>query len=203
MAIEPFDIAHSALLAMDCQTTILSLYVKPQEEFIARASTAVRAARSAGMPVIQVRVAFRPNLPEVSSRNKLLAAIKSSPHWQSLFQGMAGSIHPALGPEPDDIIVMKHRVSAFTGTDLELLLRAKEITTLVLFGVATSGVVLATLLEACDADYRVVVIGDCCADVDMELHNILLTRFFPTRADVTTVAEFARMLPNSAIASRS
>jgi len=47
---------------------------------------------------------------------------------------------------------------------------AKEIETIVLFGIATSGVVLSTLLEASDADYRLVVIEDCCADLDAELH---------------------------------
>ena len=71
-------------------------------------------------------------------------------------------------------------MSAFAGTDLNLLLRANEIDTLVLLGIATSGVVLSTLLEAFDADYRLVVIKDCCADTDAELHNCLTDRFFPT-----------------------
>ena len=44
-----FDISHTAFLAMDCQTGIVSFYAKPQEEFIARASTVVRAARTAGI----------------------------------------------------------------------------------------------------------------------------------------------------------
>ena len=189
-----FDVSHTALLAMDCQAGIVSFYAKPQEEFIARASDVVRAARTAGMPVIHVQVGFRPGLPEVSARNKLFGGIKSNPQHQSFFQGASGAIHPALGPEADDLVVTKHRVSAFAGTDLEMLLRAKEIDTLVMFGIATSGVVLSTLLEAGDADYRVAVIEDCCADLDGELHQALLTRLFPKRAEVLLAADFVKQL---------
>ena len=149
------------------------------------------------MPVVHVQVGFRPGLPEVSSRNKLFAAIKSSPQHQELFQGPAGRVHPALGPEPDDLVVTKRRVSAFAGTDLEMVLRASEVESIVLFGIATSGVVLSTLLHASDRDYKLVVIADCCADLDTELHNVLVTRFFPQRAEVLTAAEFAETLKSA------
>jgi nicotinamidase-related amidase len=179
---------------MDCQTGIVSIYAKPQEEFLARASSVLRAARAAGMTVIFIQVGFRPGLPEVSSRNKVFASIQTSTQHQSLFQGSAGMIHSALGPEPSDILVTKHRVSAFAGTDLGLLLRAREIETVVLFGIATSGVVLSTLLEASDADYRLVVIEDCCADLDTELHAGLLKRLFPKRGDVISADNFVKIL---------
>ena len=184
------DITHTAVLAMDCQAGIVSIYAKPPEEFIARAAGVLTAARNAGMRVIHIQVGFRPGLPEVSSRNKLFAAIKTSPEHQKLFEGSTGAIHPALGPEPSDVVVTKHRVSAFTGTDLDMILHAGEITTLVLFGIATSGVVLSTLLDAGDRDYNIVVISDCCADLDPELHAALLNRLFPRRGEVKTAAEF-------------
>jgi nicotinamidase-related amidase len=192
-----FDLAHTALVAMDCQAGIVSIYAKPPEEFVERASSVLRAARRAAMPVVHVRVEFRPGLPEVSSRNKLFAAVKSSPQHQQLFQGAAGAIHPALGPEPDDIVVTKHRVNAFVGTDLEMLLRAREVEAIVLFGIATSGVVLSTLLHACDADYKLIVIADCCADLDAELHAVLLNRLFPQRAEVLSAAEFVKALQST------
>ena len=88
-----------------------------------------------------------------------------------MFEGASGAIHPALGPESGDVVVTKRRVSAFAGTDLEIILRAKEIETLVLFGIATSGVVLSTLLEASDRDYRIAVVTDCCADLDAYNRN--------------------------------
>ena len=73
-----------------------------------------------------------------------------------------------------------------------MLLRAKEIETIVLFGIATSGVVLSTLLQASDADYRIVVIADCCADQDEELHKALLTRLFPKQAEVIAAGDFVK-----------
>jgi nicotinamidase-related amidase len=189
-----FDITRIALLAMDCQTAIVSIYAKPEQEFLKRASNVLGAARAAGMLVVLVQVGFRPGLPEVSERNKLFGAIKSSPQHQKIFQGAAGAIHRALGPEPTDIVVTKHRVSAFKGTDLEIVLRAKNIETLVLFGIATSGVVLSTLLEAVDSDYKVIVISDCCADLDSELHGALSERLFPQRAEVLTADKFVSSL---------
>lgn len=192
-----FDVAHTALLGMDCQAGIVSIYVKPPEQFVERASTVLRAARKLGMLVVHVQVGFRPGFPEVSGRNKLFAAIKASPQHQKLFQGAAGVIHPALGPEPGDLVVTKHRVNAFAGTDLEMLLRAREVETIALFGIATSGVVLSTLLHACDCDYKLIVIADCCADVDAELHQVLLTRLFPQRGDVLTATEFVKALQPS------
>ena len=188
------DPPHTALLAMDCQTGIVSVYVKSQDDFLSRASATLSAARAAGMLVVQVQVGFRPGLPEVSRHHKLFGAIKVSKPHQEFFQGSSGAIHPTLGPDPADILLTKSRVSAFVGTDLEMLLRANEIQTIVLFGIATSGVVLSTLLQASDADYRLVVVADCCADRDPELHAALLERLFPTRAEVITSKEFVSML---------
>lgn len=180
---------RTAVLAMDCQAGIVSIYAS-QPEFIARCTSVLQTARTAAMPVIHIQVGFRPGMPEVSGRNKLFAAIKSSQQHQELFRGPAGAIHPALGPEPSDIVITKHRISAFAGTDLDMILRASEIHKLVLFGIATSGVVLSTMLDAIDADYECTVIADCCADRDPELHDALITRLFPARGELITAAEF-------------
>lgn len=196
-----FDIAHTAVLAMDCQAGIVSMIAQPSDEFLDRAAGVLAAARKAGMIVIHVQVGFRPGLPEVSSRNKVFAALKANPQHQQLFLGPAGVIHPALGPGPDDIVVTKHRVSAFSGSDLAMLLRAKEIETLVMFGIATSGVVLSTLTEAFDLDYRIVVIGDCCADRDAELHDALLNKYFASRGEVLTAAEFVTTVESAEAAT--
>ena len=190
------DPSHTVVLALDCQTGVISTYARPQGEFIARVSNVLNAARAAGSAVIHVQVGFRPGLPEVSDRNKLLGAIKASKPHQEFFRGSSGEIHPGIGPKSDDIVVVKHRVSAFSGTDLSMILRAREIHTIVMFGLATSGVVLSTLLQASDADYRLVVIEDCCADLDMELHSALFKRLFPARADVMSAEDIVKTLEN-------
>ena len=189
-----FEPSRTAVLAMDCQAGIVSIYAKPADDFLQRAASVLGAGRRAGMTIVHVQVGFRSGLPEVSSRNKLLAAIKASPQHQKLFEGAAGAIHSALGPVPTDIVVTKHRVSAFAGTDLQMILTANGIDTLVLFGIATSGVVLSTALDASDADYRLAIVSDCCADLDAELHRVLLERLLPSRGDVMTAQEFVEAL---------
>jgi nicotinamidase-related amidase len=186
-----FDPARSAVLSMDLQTAVVAIYAKDQQDpLLARVASVQTRARTLGMRIIHVQVGFRPNLPEASARNLLLGAIKGSPRHQQLFQGSAGAIHPTVAPQGDDILIVKHRVSAFPGTDLEMILRANDIETLVLFGIATSGAVLSTLLDAADADYRLVVIKDCCADLDLELHACLIDKLFPRQATVLSAAEF-------------
>jgi len=186
-----FEPVHTALLSMDLQTGIVPIYLKEQSApFLARTAQTIDRARASGMKVIHVRVGFRPGLPEVGTRNPLFAAVKQSVQHQRLFAGPTGEIHPAVAPQEGDIVVMKHRVSAFSGTELDLILRANDITDLVLFGIATSGVVLSTVLQASDADYRLVVVSDCCADLDQDLHSCLLTKLLPGRATVLSSAEF-------------
>lgn len=183
--------AQTAVLSMDCQTGVVSIYARDDKDaLLARAASILNHARATGMTVIHVQVGFRAGLPEVSSRNVLFGAIKSSPQHQKLFQEPLGSIPSIIAPTEGEITITKHRISAFTGTDLAMILGAKEINTLVLFGIATSGVVLSTLLEATDADFRVVVIKDCCADLDSQLHDCLINRLFPARASVLSAREF-------------
>ena len=185
-----FDLARSAVLSMDYQTAIVPIYAQDQDALLARAVSVLKRARNLGMRIIHVQVGFRRNLPEISQRNPLLSAIKNSErHWR-MFEGAAGAIHPTVAPEGDDVIVIKHRVSAFIGTDLDMILRANDIDTLILFGITTSGVVLSTLLHAADTDYRLIVIKDCCADLDPEVHACLVDKLFPRHATVMSASEF-------------
>jgi nicotinamidase-related amidase len=83
---------------MDCQTGVVSIYAKDEEAaFLTRAASVLNHARATGMTVIHVQVGFRPGLPEVSSRNVLFGAIKSSPEHQKLFQEPLGTIPSNIG----------------------------------------------------------------------------------------------------------
>jgi nicotinamidase-related amidase len=192
-----FDPKRSAILSMDLQTGVVSVYVK-EAGFIPRVAGVLERARAAGLPIIHVKVGFRPDVPEANPRNLFLSTIKASPRHQEFFQGTSGAIHPALAPASGDLVVTKSRVSAFAGTDLDLLLRAQDIETLIVFGIATSGVVLATFLAAFDADYRLIVIKDCCADLDLEFHQCLVDKYFPSLAAVVTAGEFQQALASEA-----
>ncbi len=102
-------------------------------------------------------------------------------------------VHQDLAPQPGEVTVMKRRVSAFTGSDLEVLLRTFGIRHMVLTGIATSGVVLSTTREAADKDYRITILADGCADSDEEVHRVLTTKIFPRQADVLTVEEWSKL----------
>jgi nicotinamidase-related amidase len=180
------DAKASALLVMDFQTCIVDgpAVAADKEGLLARTAALIDAARKAAVRIIYVVVGFRAGYPEVSPRNRSFNAIRETGRFT---EGSAGSaIHPAVTPKPGDVVVTKHRVSAFAGTDLEMVLRANGIDTLVLCGIATSGVVLSTIRHAADADYRLVVVADCCSDPDPEVHRVLIEKVFARPATVTT-----------------
>ena len=184
---------HTAMLSLDLQSGIVSIYTR-DDGLVTRAGELLRQGRAIGVTIIHVKVGFRPGMPEIHSRNMLLGAIKDSPAHQQLFAGSAGSIHSALGPQDGDPVVTKSRVNAFVGTDLGLLLRAREIDTLVIFGIATSGVVLATTLAAADEDYRIFIVSDCCADLDEAVHTCLIEKVFPRCATVVSSNDLSARL---------
>jgi nicotinamidase-related amidase len=174
----------TALLVMDVQNGIVSRFAE-NEKVLLPFQKAVEAARRHNIPVIFVRVAFREGYPEISPRNKSFSAISG-------FDGMtvsdtATQIHESVQPQPDEPVVTKLRVSAFAGSDLEVILRSRQIDTLILSGIATSGVVLSTLREAADKDFALTVLSDACLDADPEVHRVLTEKVFPRQADVLTV----------------
>lgn len=176
---------HTALLVMDVQVGIVARFASDVAR-LAPMRAAVDAAHAGGLPVIFVRVAFRPGFPEVSPANRSFASVAQSGSWAE--DPALTAIHPAVDPRPDDLVVTKLRVSAFAGSDLEVLLRARGLTHLVLAGIATSGVVLSTVREAADRDYQLTVLSDACLDLDPEVHRVLMDKVFPRQADVVTAA---------------
>ncbi len=187
MAELKLDPKHSALMVMDFQVPIVENYAPNKEPLLAATAGCIAAARKRGMQVIYVVVGFRPGMPEISPRNQSFSGLKAR-------GPLSTEIHAAVAPQGEEVIVTKHRVGPFQATDLEMVLRAQDIDTLVLCGISTSGVVLSTVRYAADADYRLVVLRDCCADPDAEVHACLMDKVFPRQATVTASAEFLRSL---------
>lgn len=98
-------------------------------------------------------------------------------------------IHPALF-KTGDTVVYKHRVSAFSGNELQMILSSQGIENLVLFGFSTSGIVLSTVRMASDLDFKCVVIKDACFDSDEEVHRVLTEKVFASQATVITTKTF-------------
>ena len=183
---------HPALLVMDVQRGLVERFGN-DPELLERIGTAINAARAVPIPVIYVVIRFREGYPEISPRNRSFAARRQT--GSPMTEGSPElDIHPAIAPQPGDIVVVKRRVSAFAGSDLDVVLRAQGIDSLVLSGIATSGVVLSTLRYAADLDYQLSVLSDCCADSDPEVHRVLLEKVFPRQAAVLTAAEWRAAL---------
>ena len=179
---------NTALLVMDMQESILR-NLPDATGVIKAVATAIETARTKNIPVIYVRVGFRKNAPEISDNNKGFSMNKQ--RFTSIGSEAFLKIHGDVAPKENEVVVTKRRVSAFTGSDLEVVLRAQNIRHLVLTGVATSGVVLSTVREAADKDYKLTVLSDACADADEEVHRVLTTKVFSRQAEVVTVNEWS------------
>jgi nicotinamidase-related amidase len=187
------DRGRTAVLIMDYENQILGMLPeKTQTEVLDNASAILKEARQAHLPIIYVVVRFRDGYPEVSRQNKRFAGLKESGR---LREGTPGAeINVRVAPQPGDIVVTKRRVGAFSTTDLESILRANNISTLAMFGISTSGVVLSTVRWAADMDYQLVVVSDACADMDDEVHRVLIDKVFPGQATVVSTPEFVKAL---------
>jgi nicotinamidase-related amidase len=182
---------NSALLVMDVQRDVVDL-ADDGSGYLPRLRRAIDGAHAAGIPVIYVVMGLRPGDPEVSPRNRVLTSVVRS----GLFTlGEPGTeIHPDIAPQQGDIVVTKRRGSAFSGSDLDLVLRVRGIDRLVLAGIATSGVVLHTVCHGNDLDLHLTVLPDACLDLDPEVHRFLIGKLFPQWADVVTVEEWVKAI---------
>jgi len=184
--------SRPVLLLMDFQHGVVERLGSPS--VVAAADRAAKAARAAGVPVMFVRVGFRPGYPEIPESNATFSAITAQAGDAYTEGHPATQVHAALEPRDGEPVIVKRRVSAFTGSDLDVLLRAAGADSLVLAGIATSGVVLSTLRQAADLDYRLTVLADACADQDEEVHRVLTEKVFPRQALVTTTDEWIAAL---------
>jgi nicotinamidase-related amidase len=181
----PLDPARTAVLLMDFQPGILSRY--PVEEVLPNAIALRDAARAAGALVGYVHVALTPEeAAAVPASNVIFSGFASR---MAGVDPAASEVDPRLGIGEEEPVFRKIRVGAFSTTDLDARMREAGIDTLVLAGVSTSGVVLSTVRDGADKDYRLVVVADACADLDDEVHRVLTEKVFPRQAEVVAASD--------------
>ncbi|MFF4991532.1 cysteine hydrolase family protein [Streptosporangium saharense] len=191
----PLDPGTSALLVMDYQRGILASLPDStdQEALLTRVAGAVADMRAYGAAIVHVHVGFtEADWAAIPSANKAFSYLGKQRLMHH--EDPATDIHPRLTPEPGDIVVRKTRFGALSTTDLDRRLRDRGITTLVLAGVTTGGVVLSTVTDAADRDYRLHVLSDGVADPDPHLHRTLLTGVFPRMAHIIDAEELRSLL---------
>jgi nicotinamidase-related amidase len=190
--IAPLHAPHTALVVMDYQAGIVSRMAE-RDQLLARVRQAIDLIRRWGGQIGYVRVAFEDEDFDFPESSRMGASLRSSDrayHADSPNTAIDERVAPADG----DVVVRKTRVGAFSTTDLHDQLQDLGVDTIVLAGISTSGVVLSTVIEAHDLDYRTIVLADGCADTDPEVHTFLLEKIFPRRADVLTLGELPALL---------
>ena len=187
------DKGKTALLMADFATSGIGQNpIAEERHTLDRAREVLDAARNAGVFVCYCVSHFRPGFPEVSDRNTTRAARRDS--GEVLPTNATELIHPSVQPTEGEPVIAKHRTSAFSGSAFEMVLRAKNIETLILMGHATSGVILSTVRLAADLDYNLVVVEDGCADRDPEVHRVLMEKVFPRQGTVVSSEEMVKAL---------
>jgi len=191
-ALPVIDPERTALLAMDFQNGIVAVVPEP-DALVERVKGAIADVRAAGGTIGYVRVAFTEDdwaqVPETNKTFSAVAAAKMLHHEHDATQ-----IDERIAPEDGDIVVRKIRIGAVSTTDLHQQLHDRGIDTLILSGISTSGVVLSTLIDAADRDYRVFVLTDGVADPRPEVHRILVDEVFPSRAHLIDTTQLSELL---------
>lgn len=189
----PIDPQHSALLVLDYQPAWIKT-LTDSDTLLSRAAEAIALAREAGMQVVYARVAFTPaDYAAVPEHNIIFSQLASRPGGLD-DDSPETAVDDRVAPEPGDKVIRKTRVGAFARTDLDEWLRDLAIHTLILAGISTSGVVLSTVCDAADRDYRLIVLADACADQDPTIQELLIHKVFPQRAEIITVGALPALL---------
>ncbi len=168
------DPTKTAVLSMDTQNATVRRSAMFQERNVGEAAKRVlEGARKAGILVIHVVIDYQPAF--FSPRNKFLQKIRipvlSAP---GVDVAKLLEVVDAVKPVGDEPVIRKPRMNPFYGTALESMLRSRDIDTVILMGVATEFVVETAARYAADADYRVIVLEDCCASFSDEAHRASL-----------------------------
>jgi nicotinamidase-related amidase len=187
------DPARTALLVMDYQPGIIGR-LDDGDALVARAQEAIAAARAAGATVGYVRVAFTDEDFDAMPGGAPMARVKAMPREHTHADSPDTQVDDRVAPADGDIVVRKTRVGPFLTTDLDEQLRARGIDTLVLAGISTSGVVLSTVRDAHDRDYRLYVLADAIADPLPDIHAALIEKILPKQAEVIEVADLEGLL---------
>lgn len=175
------DPARTALLVMDYQNGIMGR-VSDAPGLLAAARETIELVRGRGGHIGYVRVGFADGEAPTGTMGSRIGAEAARTTFHA--DAPATQVHDDVAPRDGDIVVRKTRVGPFLTTDLDAQLRSRGVDTLLLAGISTSGVVLSTVRDGHDRDYRLIVISDLCADPEPDIHEFLVQRIFPRQAEV-------------------
>ncbi|MET7287935.1 hydrolase [Streptomyces sp. NPDC005573] len=194
MSVSTLD-PRTALVVIDLQQGIVGMPTQPYTgpEVVSRSTELADAFRAAGLPVVLVRVSFAADGGDtLPGRTERQARGLSFPEgWDVIVGELSGN--------PGDIEVTKHNWSAFFGTDLDVQLRRRGITQIVLTGIATSIGVESTARDGYAHGYHITLATDAMADADAEAHRNSVERIFPRLGESGTTAEILELLAKTRV----
>jgi len=176
--VDKIDPRHTALVVVDVQNDFcadggffseVGYDLSMIQPMVPRLDSLIATARAEKVPVVFVRCIFDAiysSGPWVEKRSRKRpdgTGLCLSETWGAEFF--------MVSPEPGELVVTKHRFSAFVGTNLDLVLRSMGVKTLLVTGVATNVCVESTARDGYQLDYYIVIPEDCTAGISLELHN--------------------------------
>lgn len=177
--LEGIDIDRAALVIMHYQVDVFAiLFGEQPSPLLDKCNALIRCWRPTGRPVLFPNFFLGERYEHASQSNRLISSIVPTGRFRNA-RPMTG-----LAIEPDDIFYACPRASVFHGTTLDADLRAGGVSTLVMAGISSTGVVLSSITWASDADYDVRLVRDCCYDPDREAHEALFRTGFGGRVQV-------------------
>ncbi|WP_402466639.1 isochorismatase family protein [Isoptericola aurantiacus] len=184
---------RTALVVVDLQAGILAAPVRPVDatDVLARSTALAAAFRARDLPVVLVRVTAAPDGADaVSARTDAARAAGPRPDRPAGWDVLAPELHTAA----TDLVVTKRTWGAFYGTDLDLQLRRRGVTQLVLAGIATSMGVESTARSAHEHGYHLSLVTDAMSDRSADAHEHSVTRIFPLLGETGTAAELLGLM---------
>jgi nicotinamidase-related amidase len=182
--------AKTALVVIDLQKGISAFFPDARllRDLVANTARLAEAFRRAQLPVVLVTVSFSQDGGDMlATRTEIGRKIPWSPDF--------GHLVPELEAKPGDILVTKRQPNAFYGTDLDLQLRRRHVTGIVLTGVSTSVGVDGTARAAQELAYNVTFAADAIADRDPEMHEFVTKKVFPRYGEVDSTDALIALLP--------
>jgi len=184
----PLDPKRTALVLIDLQHGVVAMPTQPysSSSVVEKSGQLAEAFRAKGAPVVFVRVDLA-NMTPVDADVILRDPSNPPP-------AIASEIVPEVGKQPGDLVVTKLHWSAFQGTDLEEQLRAMNVDTLVLAGIATNFGVESTVRAAISLGFSVVLVEDATTSINADAHHMVYRLVFPMIARVRTADDIQRAL---------